>query len=162
MVRCNYFETPNIYPNVNDQQQLRLIHKVKDYYMVEIKEREIMSTMFSKYRSSLGYFDKSLIVLSATSGSISIASFATATAQPTRIASASFSAAFLDVLKTTPNKENTIELLSQLRVNQTAQKRNSEAIINNEYSGQDFITIIYKERKYQQLKKESLRMVKSQ
>ena len=80
MVRCNYFETPNIYPNVNDQQQLRLIHKVKDYYMVEIKEREIMSTMFSKYRSSLGYFDKSLIVLSATSGSISIASFATVTA----------------------------------------------------------------------------------
>ena len=79
MVRCNYFETPNIYPNVNDQQQLRLIHKIKDYYMVEIKEREIMSTMFSKSRSSLGYFDKSLIVLSATSGSISIASFATVT-----------------------------------------------------------------------------------
>ena len=79
MFRCNYFETPNIYPNVNDQQQLRLIHKIKDYYMVEIKEREIMSTMFSKSRSSLGYFDKSLIVLSATSGSISIASFATVT-----------------------------------------------------------------------------------
>ena len=79
MVRCNYFETPNIYPNVNDQQQLRLIHKIKDYYMVEIKEREIMSTMFSKSRSSLGYFDKSLIVLSATSGSISIASLATVT-----------------------------------------------------------------------------------
>ena len=79
MVRCNYFETPNIYPNVNDQQQLRLIHKIKDYYMLEIKEREIMSTMFSKSRSSLGYFDKSLIVLSATSGSISIASFVTVT-----------------------------------------------------------------------------------
>ena len=79
MVRCSYFETPNIYPNVNDQQQLRLIHKIKDYYMVEIKERGIMSTMFSKSRSSLGYFDKSLIVLSATSGSISIASFATVT-----------------------------------------------------------------------------------
>ena len=79
MVRCNSIKIPNVYPNVNDQQQLRFIHEIKDYYMVEIKEREIMSTMFSKSRSSLGYFDKSLIVLSATSGSISIASFATVT-----------------------------------------------------------------------------------
>ena len=79
MVSCNSIEIPIVYPNDNDQQQLRLIHEIKDYYMVEIKEREIMSTMFSKYRSSLAYFDKSLIFLSATNGGISIASFATVT-----------------------------------------------------------------------------------
>ena len=45
--------------------------------IVEIKEREIMSKRLSKYIASFDYFDKSLIVLSVTTGSISIASFAT-------------------------------------------------------------------------------------
>ena len=36
----------------------------------------------SKYIASFDYFDKSLIVLSATSGSISIASFATVIETP--------------------------------------------------------------------------------
>ena len=36
-----------------------------------------MSKKLSKYIASFNYFDKFLIVLSATSGSISIASFAT-------------------------------------------------------------------------------------
>ena len=42
----------------------------------------------------LDYFDKSLIVLSATSGSISIASFATVIGTPIGLASASLSLAF--------------------------------------------------------------------
>ena len=41
-----------------------------------------MSKRLSKYIASFDYFDKSLIVLSATSGSISIASFATVIAAP--------------------------------------------------------------------------------
>ena len=41
-----------------------------------------MSRRLSKYIASLEYFDKSLIVLSATSGSISIASFATVIGTP--------------------------------------------------------------------------------
>ena len=54
-----------------------IISKSKDYFVLEIKERELMSKGFSKYIASLDYFDKSLIVLSATSGGISIASFLT-------------------------------------------------------------------------------------
>ena len=57
--------------------------------MAEIKERELMSQRLSKYLASFDYFDKSLIVLSATSGSISIASFAALTGIPVGIASAS-------------------------------------------------------------------------
>ena len=53
-----------------------------------------MSKRLSKYIASFGYFDKSLIALSATSGSISIASFATVIGAPVGIASASFSYAF--------------------------------------------------------------------
>ena len=54
-----------------------------------------MSKRFSKYIASFDYFDKSLIALSATSGSISIASFATVIGAPVGIASAKFSLALL-------------------------------------------------------------------
>ena len=50
-----------------------------------------MSKRLSKYIASFDYFDKSLIVLSAASGRISIASFATIIGTPVRIASASLS-----------------------------------------------------------------------
>ena len=60
----------------------------------------------------LHYFDKSLIVLSAASGSISIAFFATVIGASVEIASASFSLAFSlstgfikKLLKTTRNKK---------------------------------------------------------
>ena len=72
MAEYNSVETPNIYPNLNDQQQFRLnkINEIKDYFVAEIKERELMSKRLSKYFASFDYFNKSLIVLSGTSGSI--------------------------------------------------------------------------------------------
>ena len=94
-------ECSNIYPNLNatplsDQQQFRLnkISEIKDYFVAEIKERELMSKRFRKYIASFDYFDKSLIVLSVATGSISIASFATVIGAFVGIASASFSLAF--------------------------------------------------------------------
>ena len=54
-----------------------------------------MSKRLSKYIASFDYFDKSLIVLSATSGSISIASFETVIGTPVGVASASLSLTFL-------------------------------------------------------------------
>ena len=83
MVESNSHETPNMYPNLSaplsDQQQFRLnkINEIKDYFVAEIKERELMNKRFSKYIASFEYFDESLIVLSGTTGSISIGSFAT-------------------------------------------------------------------------------------
>ena len=53
-----------------------------------------MSKRLSKYIASFDYFDKSLIALSAASGSISIASFATVIRTPVEIAGASLSLAF--------------------------------------------------------------------
>ena len=92
---CNSYETHNIYPSLNDQQfRLNKISEVRDYFIGEIKERELMSKRLSKYIASFGYFDKSLIVLSVTTGSIYIASFATVIEAPVEIASASFSLAF--------------------------------------------------------------------
>ena len=81
---------------LNDQQQFKVnkIHEIKDYFVAEIKERELMSKRLSKYIASFDYFDKSLIVLSVTTGHISIASFATAIGTPVGITSASFNLAF--------------------------------------------------------------------
>ena len=108
----------NIYPNLsttpsNDQQfRLNKINEIKDYFITEIKERELMSKRLSKYIASFDYFDKSLIVLSVTTGSISIASFATVIGAPVGMMSASCSLAFSittgsakKFLKTTRNKE---------------------------------------------------------
>ena len=78
IVECNSHETHRIYPNLNEQQfSLNKISEIKDYFVAEFKERELMSKRLSKYITSFDYFDKSLTVLSVTTGSISIASFAT-------------------------------------------------------------------------------------
>ena len=53
-----------------------------------------MSKRLSKYIASFDYFDKLLIVLSVTTGSISITSFLTVIGAPVGITSASFSFAF--------------------------------------------------------------------
>ena len=49
MTKYNSYETHNIYPNLgvplSNQQQFRLnkINEIKDYFVDEIKERELMS-----------------------------------------------------------------------------------------------------------------------
>ena len=54
--------------NINNQQfRLNKISEIEYYFIVEIKERELMSKKLSKYISFLDYFDKSLLVLSVTS-----------------------------------------------------------------------------------------------
>ena len=53
-----------------------------------------MSKRLSKYIASFDYFDKSLIVLSVTTGSISIASFASVIGAPVGMMSARCSLAF--------------------------------------------------------------------
>ena len=54
-------EAHNIYPNLNDQEQFRLnkINEVKDYFISEIKERELMSKRLNKYIASFDHFYKS-------------------------------------------------------------------------------------------------------
>ena len=106
---------------MSNQQQFRLnkINQIKDYLIAEIKERELMSRRLSRYIASFDYFGKSLIVLSITAGSISIALFATVIGALVGIVIASFSLAFSistgivkKVLKQEEIKtKNTIKLL---------------------------------------------------
>ena len=55
MVERNSHETPNMYPNLTvplrDPQQCRInkINEIKDYFVAEIKEGELMSKKLNKY-----------------------------------------------------------------------------------------------------------------
>ena len=172
MAECN---SHNIYPNLSktpsNEQQFRLnkINEIKDYFIAEIRERELMSKNLSKYIASFDYLDKSLIVLSVATGSISIASFATAIGAPVGIMSASCSLAFsittgfvkkfLKTIRNKKKKHNKIVMLARSKLN-SIESKISEALINNEISHEDFMTIINEEKKYRELK-ESMRMVNS-
>ena len=105
MPECNFIvrdfhQASNMYPNLsantsNDQQfRLNRINEIKNYFIAEIKERELMNKRLSKYIASSVYFDKSLIVLSVTTGNISIASFAIVIGAPVGIMSGSCSLTF--------------------------------------------------------------------
>ena len=121
---------------------------------------ELISKIISKYIASFDYFNKSLIVLSITTGSISIASFSTVVGAPVGIISASFTLEFSistgiikKLLKTTRNKKkyNKIVMLARSKLNKIECKM-PEALINNEISHEDFMTIINGEKKYRELK----------
>ena len=61
---------------LSDQEKIRPneINKIKDYFNSEMQKRKTMSKKLSKYIAAFDYIGKTLIVLSATSGGISIIS----------------------------------------------------------------------------------------
>ena len=129
-----------------------------------------MSKRLSKYIASFDYFDKSLIVLSVTTGSISIASFETVIGAPVGILSRSCSLTFsittefvrkyLKTIRSKKKKHNKIVMLARSKLN-SIESKISEALINNERSHEDFMTIINKEEKCRELK-ESMKMMNTQ
>ena len=154
MAEHDFHETLNMYPNIgvntsNDQQiRLNKINDFKNYFIAEIKERVLMSKNLSKYNASIEYFNKSLIVLSVATDSISISSFATVIRAPVGMMSASFSFAFSittgfvkKLLKTTRNKKkkhNKIIMLARSKLISIESKM-YETLINNEISHENFI-----------------------
>ena len=116
-LECNSIESIENYSidatNLNNEKfRLNKISEIEDLFILEIKEKELMIKKLSKYISFFDYFDKSLIVLSVTSGGDSIASFATVIGAPIGITSASLSLAFSlctglvkKLLKATRNKK---------------------------------------------------------
>ena len=62
---------------LSDQAKFRLyeIKKIENYFHKEINQRELYCKKVNKYVTGFDYIDKILIVLSATSGGVSIISF---------------------------------------------------------------------------------------
>ena len=168
LIEHNFQETPNIHSNLSgntlhDQQfRLNKISEIKNYFIAEIRARELMSKNFSKYIASFEYFDKSLIVLSEANGSISrnyvgimCASCILAFSITTR-----FVKKLLKITRNKKKKHNKIVMLARSKLN-SIESKISKALMDNEISHEDFETIINEEKKYRELK-ESIRMMNSQ
>ena len=63
--------------SLSEQTQFQLdeISKIENYFIEEINQRKSCSQKLNKYITTFDYIDKILIVLSATSGGVSIISF---------------------------------------------------------------------------------------
>ena len=82
--------------NLSNQTKFRLyeIKKIESYFINQINERESYSKRLNKYDTIFDYMDKILIVLSTTTGGISIISVTTTIGAPVGITSASFTLIF--------------------------------------------------------------------
>ena len=73
-------EKMNTYPELGTVTKYRLqISRIKDYF---VAEREAISEAHNKYIAVFDFFDKTLLVLSATTAIFSISSLATAVDAP--------------------------------------------------------------------------------
>ena len=78
--------------NLSEQMKFRLseIIGIENYFHQEINQRKLYSKKLTKYITAFDYIDKILIVLSGTTGGVSIISFTSIAGAPVGIASASF------------------------------------------------------------------------
>ena len=110
-----------------------------------------------------------MIVLSATSGGVSIICFASIIGASRGIATASFALIFsltieiikkvLKIARNKKKKHNTIIALTKSKLNSIATLM-SQALIDTEISNEEFKTIVKGKKKHERIKKD-IRMIKS-
>ena len=127
-----------------------------------------MSQKLNKYISAFDYFDKTLIVLSATSGGTSIISFSSVIGAPAGIASASLSLVFslttgiiklfLKITRKKKKKHNKIVMLARGKLNST-EALIFQALIGLGINHEEYKSFNNEEKNYRILK-ENIRMMK--
>ena len=141
---------------LSDQTKFRLyeIKKIENYFINEINETKSCNKKLSKYVTTFDYIDKILIVLSVTTGGVSIISFTSATGAPVGIASASFTLVFSltagifkKLLVTTRKKKKKHDQILML-----AKTLISQALNDMEISHEEFITIFKEKDRYEKMK----------
>ena len=147
----------------SDQTKFRLyeIKKIENYFINEINERESYSKKLNKYVTIFDYIDKILIVLSATTGGISIISFTTTIGAPVGIASASFTLIFslttgivkklLDITRKKKKKHDKILMLAKSKFN-SIETLISQVLNDMKISHEEFITIFKEKDRYEKMK----------
>ena len=150
---------------LSDQTKFRLyeIKKIENYFINEVNERESFSKKLNKYVTIFDYIDKILIILSATTGGISIISFTSTIGVPVGIVSASFTLIFSittgiikKLLSTTikkKKKHDQILMLAKSKYN-SIETLISEALNDINISHKEFITILNKKDKYEKIKED--------
>ena len=82
--------------DLSEQTKFRLdeISKIENYFIEEINQRKSCSQKLNKYVTTFNYIDKILIVLSATTGGVSLILFTSVIGARVGIESASFTLFF--------------------------------------------------------------------
>ena len=166
MNESNSIETINR-TNLTEQTKYRLdeISKIENYFHEEINRRKSCSKKLSQYVAAFDYINKILIVLSATTGGVSICSFTSVVGAPVGIASASFTLIFslttgivkklLNITRNKKKKHDKILMLAKSKLN-SIETLISQALIDMDISHEEFVTILKEKDKYEKMK-ENLR-----
>ena len=144
-----------------NKYRLDEINKIRDYFNNEIKERKDIIKNLNKYLVSFDYLDKIFITLSASFGTLSIASYASVVGIPAGITGASLTLVFTvgtgiskSLLKSTKKrkkKHNKIILLAKNKLN-TIDTLLSIALNDSEISHEEFTNIINEANIYEKIK----------
>ena len=135
------------------------INKIKDYLNSEIKERKDIIKKISKYIVAFDYADKLFITLSASFGTLSIASYATVVRIPAGIAGASLTLIFtittgvvktVNITRKKKKKHIKIIALARSKLN-IIENLISQALIDFEITHEEFSKIIYEKNNYEQV-----------
>ena len=135
------------------------INKIKDYLNSEIKERKDIIKKISKYIVALDYAEKLFITLSASFGTLSIASYAVVVGIPAGIAGASLTLIFtvttgvvkilLNITRKKKKKHSKIIALARSKLN-IIENLISQALTDFEITHEEFSKIIYEKNNYEQ------------
>ena len=151
------------YLKMNRANKYRLdeINKIRDYFNNEIKERKDIIKKLNKYLVSFDYLDKIFIILSASFGTLSIASYASVVGIPAGITGASLTLVFtigtgiskslLKLTKKRKKKHNKIIVSAKNKLN-TIDTLLSSALNDSEISHEEFTNIINEENIYEIIK----------
>ena len=150
---------------LSNQTKYRLyeIKKIENYFINDINERESYSKKLNTYVTIFDFIDKILIVLSATSGGISIISFTSIIGVPAGIASASFTLIFSitagiikKLLSTTIKKKKKHDQILMLAKSKhsSIDALISQALTDIDISHEEFITVLKEKDKYEEVKED--------
>ena len=100
MNKCNFIEINSLEiidkTSLSEQTKFWLdeISNIENYFIEEINQRKSCCKKLNKYVTTFDYIDKIVIVLSATTGGVSLIWFTSIVGPPVGIASASFTLIF--------------------------------------------------------------------
>ena len=144
-----------------NKYRLNEINKTRDYFNNEINERKDIIKKLNKYIVSFDYLDKIFITLSASFGTLSIASHATVVGIPVGITGASLTLIFnigtgiskslLKLTKKRKKKHNKIITLAKSKLN-TIETLLSIALNDSKISHEEFSNIITEKNIYENIK----------
>ena len=149
--------------NLSDRTKFRLyeIKTIENCFINDVNQQKGYSKKLNKYVTIFDYIDKILIVLSATTGGISIVSFTTATGAPVGIVSASFALIFsittgiikklLDITIKKKKKHDHLLMLVKSKFN-SIEILISKALGDLDISHEEFIMILKEKDRYERMK----------